>query len=153
MFFRRFTLWGGTCSETTSRGRISPRSTVKLPRTALFKRRTSLMCVLFACSAQPSRVNRSTSLRASFTRVSVASHNLALKLAPDENANVLLGSCFRLCEYEPVGARFKHQRTAWYNSDRLDKANCLRIPSLSHLCSQGLRQWLTRETTVDGHSP
>ena len=110
------------------------------------------MRVLFARSAQPSRVNRSTSLRASFARVSVASHNLALKFAPDENANVLLVSCFRLCEYEPVGARLKHQRTARYNSNRLDKANGLRIPLLSHLRSQGLRQRRTRETTAEGHS-
>jgi len=110
------------------------------------------MRVLFARRAQPSRVNRSTSLRASFAPVSMAFHNLALRLAPDENANVILVSCFRLCEYQRVGARFKHQRTAWHNSDRLDKANGLRISSLSHLLSQGLRQRRTRETTAEGYS-
>jgi len=99
-FFRRCTSWGGTCAETTSRGRLSSRASAKLPRTALVKRRTSLKRVLFTCSAQPSRVNRSTSLRAPFARVNMASHNLALQFAPDENANLLLVSCFRLCEYE-----------------------------------------------------
>jgi len=64
------------------------RESAKLPRTALVKRRRSLKRVLLTCSAQPSRVNRSTSLRAPFARVSMASHNLALKFAPDENTSL-----------------------------------------------------------------
>jgi len=34
----------------------------------------------------------------------MASHNLALQFAPDENANLLLVGCFRLCEYEWVAS-------------------------------------------------
>jgi len=86
-YFRRFTSWGGTCAKTTSSGRLSSRASTKLPRTALVKRCTSLKCWLFTYSAQPSRVNRSTSHRAPFARVSMAPHNLASPSAPDENGN------------------------------------------------------------------
>jgi len=86
------------------RNYLRSRASAKLPRTALVKRRTSLKHVLFTCSAQPSRVNRSTSLRVPFAGVSMASHNLALQFAPNENANLLLVSFFCLCEYEWVAS-------------------------------------------------